>query len=79
MLTALKYWRLRRGLLQVTLSQESGVGRARISELECGHVAGRPDELSRIAAVLGIPIRALGELPEVKDDAKTICPPARGR
>lgn len=53
-LTRIKLRRLEAGLLQVELSQRAQIARARLSEIECGHVQPRPDELDRIAGVLGV-------------------------
>jgi transcriptional regulator with XRE-family HTH domain len=41
------------------ICERAGVGRARLSEIECGHVRATPDELGRIA-------RALEELIEAR-------------
>ncbi len=64
-LTRIKLRRLEAGLLQVELSQRAHIARARLSELECGHVPARPDELTRIAAALGIDPGDFGDVLEV--------------
>ncbi len=60
-LTRLKLLRLQAGLLQLQVAQRSKIARARLSEIECGYVDPRPDELRRIAQVLGVPIEQLRE------------------
>jgi transcriptional regulator with XRE-family HTH domain len=58
MLTPLKFWRLQRGVQQIVVAQHAGIARSRLSEIECGHVAARDDELQRLAAVLRVPVAA---------------------
>ena len=61
-LTKIKLRRLERDLLQVDVARRAGIGRSRLSEIECGHAAPRPDELVRIARALGVDVGLL--LPE---------------
>jgi hypothetical protein len=67
-LTPVKFWRLRRGVLQIVLAQQAGIPRSRMSEIECGHVAARHDELRRIAAALKVSTEAL----EITEDSTRI-------
>ena len=59
MLTRIKLCRLQIGARQLELSQRAGITRQRLSELECGYVEPRADELERLADALGLPV---GEL-----------------
>lgn len=58
-LTPLKLRRLERGVLQIELARRAKIARCRLSEIECGHIQPRHDELVRIAKVLGVGINAL--------------------
>lgn len=59
MLTTYKIERLRSGRRQIELSLATGIPRQRLSEIECGYITPRADEVERIAAVLGIDAAAL--------------------
>jgi transcriptional regulator with XRE-family HTH domain len=59
MLTRIKLRRLERDLPQVVVAQRADIPRARLSEIECGYIEARPDELARIARVLGVPVDTL--------------------
>jgi transcriptional regulator with XRE-family HTH domain len=59
MLTPIKLRRLERDLPQVVVATRAGIPRARMSELECGYVQPRADELARLADVLGVSVNAL--------------------
>jgi transcriptional regulator with XRE-family HTH domain len=58
-LTPLKRHRLERDVPQLVVATRAGIPRARMSELECGYAEPRPDELERIARVLGVPVSDL--------------------
>lgn len=58
-LTPFKLHRLRAGLLQIELANRTKIARCRLSEIECGHIKPRPDEVERIALALGVAITAL--------------------
>jgi transcriptional regulator with XRE-family HTH domain len=58
-LTEIKLERLRRGLRQLELAQLTGISRCRLSEIECGWIAPRADELERIARALDVPLACL--------------------
>ena len=58
-MTEIKLLRLRRGMLQVQLAQQAPIARGRLSEIECGLVTPRPDELERLARVLGVSVETL--------------------
>ncbi len=54
-LTKTKLARLQANVLQIDLARRADINRARLSEIENGHCRPRPEELRRIANVLGIP------------------------
>ena len=58
-LTTIKLQRLKQGRLQIETAREAKIARARLSEIENGHVAPRPDELQRLARVLGVSASSL--------------------
>jgi transcriptional regulator with XRE-family HTH domain len=58
-LTTIKLRRLERGMLQIDLATKAQLPRARLSEIENGHLAPRREELERIAGALAIPLEAL--------------------
>src|SRR5262249_35462711 len=60
-LTTLKLRRLEKGILQVELATRANVPRARLSEIENGHLAPKGDELGRIATALAVPVERLLE------------------
>jgi ribosome-binding protein aMBF1 (putative translation factor) len=57
--TPFKQARCVRGLLQVELAQRARIDRWRLSRIENLWLAPTPDELERIAAVLGCPVENL--------------------
>lgn len=57
-LTKYKLLRLELGRLQLDVARAAGISTPRLSLIENGHVAPRPDEVAKLAAVLGVP-RAL--------------------
>lgn len=60
-LTSIKLARLRADRRQVEVVLATGIPRARYSEIECGYIQPRPDELERLAVVLGVSVEALRE------------------
>lgn len=60
-LTAIKLHRQRAGLLQIETAIQAQIARARLSEIENGHLRARPDEIERLAKVLGVEPGALIE------------------
>jgi transcriptional regulator with XRE-family HTH domain len=60
-LTTIKLRRLEKGILQVQLAASANMPRARLSEIENGHLAPKGDELTRIALALAIPVEKLLE------------------
>lgn len=57
--TPMKLRRLERGVLQIELAARTKITRSRLSEIECGHVEPRAEELERIAQALDVPVAAL--------------------
>lgn len=53
-LTPIKLHRLRAGRRQIEVALATGIARCRLSEIECGYLQPRPDELQRLAAALGV-------------------------
>ncbi|MDB5651149.1 MAG: helix-turn-helix domain protein [Hyphomicrobiales bacterium] len=53
LLRALRKWR---GLTQVKLSQETGIGQGYLSDLEAGRRVGSPETMARIAGALDIDV-----------------------
>jgi transcriptional regulator with XRE-family HTH domain len=60
-LTTIKLRRLEKGILQVDLAAIANVPRARLSEIENGHLAPKGEELARIAIALAVPVERLLE------------------
>jgi len=57
--TPLKLVRIQAGLRQVELELRTGIRRARLSEIENGWVEAKPEELSRLARALSVPVETL--------------------
>lgn len=57
-LTAVKQHRFERGVLQVVLARRAAIAWGRLSAIENG-AAPEPDELTRIAAALQVPVEKL--------------------
>jgi transcriptional regulator with XRE-family HTH domain len=57
----MKLQRLERGLLQVEVANRARIPRARLSELENGHVLPTGEELERLASALGVAPGVLSE------------------
>ncbi len=53
-LTSLRLRRFERGLLQMVVAKRAEMSCGRLSEIENGRAEPRPDELQRIAQVLGL-------------------------
>lgn len=51
-LTPIKLKRLQKQMLQIELARRTGIPRARLSEIENGHVDARADEVERLATAL---------------------------
>ena len=58
-LTPVKLCRFERGVMQMVLAKRAAIACDRLSEIENGHAQAHPDELQRIAAVLGVSLDAL--------------------
>jgi transcriptional regulator with XRE-family HTH domain len=57
-LTPVKRYRFERGVLQAVLARRAAIAWGRLSAIENG-AAAEPDELTRIAAVLQVPVEKL--------------------
>jgi transcriptional regulator with XRE-family HTH domain len=64
MLTPVKLQRLQKGMRQIQLASRTGIARCRLSEIECGYVEARPEEMARIASVLNVPVELLAKKPD---------------
>jgi transcriptional regulator with XRE-family HTH domain len=60
-LTPLKRCRFERGVMQMVLAKRAAIAWGRLSAIENGVAEPQPDELTRIAAALQVPIEALLE------------------
>jgi transcriptional regulator with XRE-family HTH domain len=60
-LTPLKRCRFERGVMQMVLAKRAAIAWGRLSAIENGVAEAQPDELTRIAAALQVPIEALLE------------------
>ena len=58
-LTPLKRYRFARGVLQAVLARRAAIAWGRLSAIENGVAEAEPDELSRIAVALQVPVEAL--------------------
>ena len=58
-LTRIKLYRLQSGLRQIELAQRADIARCRLSELECGWIEPRAEELKRLARALGVSVENL--------------------
>lgn len=58
-LTTVKLRRFERGLLQMEVAKRAEISCGRLSAIENGSTEPQPDELQRIATVLGIPTQRL--------------------
>ena len=68
-LTTVKLCRFERGVMQLELAKRADIAYRRLSEIENGEAEARPEELQRIAAVLDVPLDALGIPPELAPTA----------
>ncbi len=57
---AIRLQRVLAGLKQIQLAQAARISCPRLSQIECGYVPPRPDELARLAKVLGVDVNVLG-------------------
>lgn len=57
--TSVKLRRFERGLLQMEVAKRAEIACGRLAEIENGQVEPRPEELQRIALVLGVPTQRL--------------------
>lgn len=60
-LTTLKRCRIERRVMQMVLAKRAAIAWGRLSAIENGVAEAQPDELTRIAAALQVPIEALRE------------------
>jgi transcriptional regulator with XRE-family HTH domain len=60
-LTPLKRCRFERGVMQMVLAKRAAIAWGRLSAIENGVAEAQPDELTRIAAALQVPIEQLLE------------------
>lgn len=60
-LTPLKRCRFERGVMQMVLAKRAAIAWGRLSAIENGVAEAQPDELTRIAAALQVPIEELLE------------------
>ena len=60
-LTPLKRCRFERGVMQMVLAKRAAIAWGRLSAIENGMAEAQPDELTRIAAALQVPIESLLE------------------
>ena len=60
-LTPVKRCRFERGVMQMVLAKRAAIAWGRLSAIENGVAEAHPDELTRIAAALQVPIEALLE------------------
>ena len=60
-LTPLKRCRFERGVMQMVLAKRAAIAWGRLSAIENGMAEAQPDELTRIAAALQVPIEDLLE------------------
>jgi len=60
-LTPVKRCRFERGVMQMVLAKRAAIAWGRLSAIENGVAEAQPDELTRIAAALQVPIEALLE------------------
>jgi len=58
-LTPVKRCRFERGVMQMVLAKRAAIAWGRLSAIESGAAEAEPDELTRIAAALQVPIEAL--------------------
>lgn len=58
-LTQFKVRRLELDKLQLEVALRAGINVGRLSLIENGHVDPRPDEITRIAAALNVPVESL--------------------
>lgn len=69
MLTPIKIHRLRSNLRQIQVAQVTGIPRCRLSEIECGYITPRTEELERIASALGVSVTDLVPAPPTEEQA----------
>lgn len=60
-LTPLKRCRFERGVMQMVLAKRAAIAWGRLSAIENGVAEAHPDELTRLAAALQVPIESLLE------------------
>ena len=57
--TSVKLRRFERGLLQMEVAKRAEIACGRLAEIESGKTEPRPEELQRLASVLGVPTKQL--------------------